>query len=324
MVYFALLLTINRLYLHILILQIALRPFFQMVMRHYHVSLDFVVPACVQCILVDEMATDIVDLHLIARYRSIKLFGSSCSSQNFQSLFVSALSKRTVAKLVFRTVLIMMRLNDAFLLVLKLNDVLLLFFELFFVHLGIATFRHSLMEVSLTLLVFVDFRRSWNGDQIMLKDLIFLSIWLLIFVIVGGLVKMKFITGLRFITHQGLIHSVLSNLIEVVDIWIFRDLCDRQSPVNDNLWSFWLVVVVLRTWGSVDLSRDEVGVLLIGDLILLLVLMILGGFRVIADHGCVHLLWFHVVELIEVRLLFIWLIDLLLLRLLVLLFSLVQ
>ena len=50
------------------------------------------------------------------------------------------------------------------------------------------------------------------------------------------------------------------------------------------------MVVVLRAWGSVDLSRDEVDVLLIGDLVLLLVLMILGGFGVIADHGGVHLL----------------------------------
>ena len=131
-----------------------------MVMRHYNVSFDFVVPACVQCILVDEMPTDIVDLHLIARDRSIKLFGSSCSSQHFQSLFVSALSKRTVAELVFRTVLVMMCLNDAFLLVLNLNDVLLFLFKLFFVHLGIATFGHSVMEVSLTRLVFVDFRSS--------------------------------------------------------------------------------------------------------------------------------------------------------------------
>ena len=52
----------------------------------------------------------------------------------------------------------------------------------------------------------------------MLKDLIFLRIWLLIFVIVRGLVKMKFITDLRLIAHHGLIHSVLGNLIEVVDI----------------------------------------------------------------------------------------------------------
>jgi hypothetical protein len=52
----------------------------------------------------------------------------------------------------------------------------------------------------------------------MLKDLIFLSIWLLIFVIVGGLVKMKFIADLRFIAHHGLIHSVFGNLIEAVDI----------------------------------------------------------------------------------------------------------
>jgi hypothetical protein len=60
--------------------------------------------------------------------------------------------------------------------------------------------------------------------------------------------------------------------------------------VNDNLRNFGLVVVVLRAWSSVDLSRDEVDVLLIVDLVLLFVLMILGRFGVIADHGGVHLL----------------------------------
>ncbi len=43
------------------------------------------------------------------------------------------------------------------------------------------------------------------------------------------------VTDLRFVAHHGLVHSVFSHLIELVDILILGNLRDSQSLVNDDL-----------------------------------------------------------------------------------------
>lgn len=89
-----------------------------MIMGHDNIPLHLIVPALIQRILIDEVASYIINFHLVTSHWAIELFSPSRYSQHFQPLLVPTLSiKRTITELVLGTVVVVVGLDDAFLLV---------------------------------------------------------------------------------------------------------------------------------------------------------------------------------------------------------------